>query len=350
MKKISLFLTIFLLFVNSSFAVSLDEKIGQMLIIGFNGDNVKSRGYKKVLKKVEKGEISGVILFNKNILDKSHLIEMNEKILKANSITPFIAIDNEGGYVQRYDFIKHCSHKTVAGFSEKEAGIHYSTMARLEKELKFNLNFAPVVDLAINKASIIEKKERSFSDDPKIVSKYAKIFINEHNKKKIITSIKHFPGHGSVAGDTHKGFVDATETFREDEIKPYIDLKDFDKLNTVMVSHIFNSNFDSENPASLSKKTIKGLLKDKIGFRGVIVSDDYDMRAIADNYSLRETVVKAINAGVDIMIFSNNIHRYDINVSKKVHKIIKQEIKKGNIKESDIDNSYNKIMALKSQL
>ena len=350
MKKISLFLVVFLLFVNSSFAVSLDEKIGQMLIIGFNGDNIQSRGFKKVLKKVEKGEISGVILFKKNISDKSHLIEMNEKILKANPTIPFIAVDNEGGYVQRYDFIKHCSHKEVAGFSEKEAGIHYSAMARLEKELKFNLNFAPVVDLAINKASIINKKERSFSDDPKVVSKYAKIFIEEHNKKKIITSIKHFPGHGSVVGDTHKGFVDATETFREDEIKPYIDLKEFDKLNTVMVSHIFNSNFDSEYPASLSKKTINGLLKDKIGFKGVIVSDDYDMRAIADNYSLRETVAGAINAGVDIMIFSNNIHRYDINISRKIHKIIKQEIKKGNIKESDIDNSYNKIMALKSQL
>lgn len=350
MKKFNLFLTCLILFCSNAFAVNLDDKIGQMIIIGFDGDNVKSRGFKQAYKKVQKGEISGIILFKKNIKDKESLIEMNKKILSANPITPFVSIDNEGGMVQRYDFMKHKSAKEISKYTEKEAGIHYSTMAKFEKELKINLNFAPVVDLAINKNSIINKKERSYSDNAKIVSKYAKIFIEEHNKQKIITSIKHFPGHGSVIGDTHKGFVDATETFVEDEIKPYKNLKNYDKLNMVMVSHIFNSKLDEKYPASLSKNTINGLLKDKIGFKGVVVSDDYDMGAIMDNYSLRENVVLAVNSGVDLMIFSNNLKRKDKNIPKKIHKIIKQEIKKGNIKEEDIDNSYRKIMALKSQL
>lgn len=144
--------------------------------------------------------------------------------------------------------------------------------------------------------------------------------------------------------------MDATETFRKDEIKPYKNLKNYSKLNTVMVSHIYNKNFDEKYPASLSENTIKNLLKKEIGFKGVIVSDDYDMGAIIDNYTLRENVILAVNAGVDIMIFSNNLKRHDRNISKKIHKIIKQEIKKGNIKEADIDNSYRKIMALKSQL
>ena len=117
-------------------------------------------------------------------------------------------------------------------------------MAKLEKELGFNLNFAPCVDLEINKNSIISKKERSYGIKPEIVSKYSEIFIQEHNKNKIITSIKHFPGHGSVEADTHKGFVDATNTFQKEEIKPYIELKKYDDMNMVMVSHIFNSKID----------------------------------------------------------------------------------------------------------
>lgn len=350
MKKFSLFLLLFFLIINSAFAVSLDEKIGQMIIVGFNGDNIRSFGFKRVLKKIKQNEISGVILFKKNIKDKESLIEMNEKILLSSDTAPFIAIDNEGGIVQRYDFIRHKSAKEISKFSENEARKHYSNMVNFEKELKINLNFAPCVDLNINKASIINKKERSYGDDADTVSKYAKIFIEEHNKENIITSIKHFPGHGSVKGDTHKGFVDATETFSKNEIEPYINLKNYDKLNMVMVSHIFNSNFDKNYPASLSEKTVKGILKDEIGFNGVVVSDDYDMGAILNNYSLKETVVLAVNSGIDLMVFSGNLKRKERNISSKIHKIIKKEIKKGNIKQEDIDNSYIKIMALKSQL
>ena len=290
MKKFSLFLLSLILFTFQAFALDIEEKAGQMIIIGFNGDNVNSRGFKKVLKKVEKGEISGVILFKKNISSRENLIEMNEKLLSSGKITPFIAIDNEGGNIQRYDFIKHPSAAKVSSYTEEEAKTYYSDMAKFEKDLKINFNFAPCVDLAINKSSIIVKKERSFGDNPENVSKYAEIFIKEHNKNNIITSIKHFPGHGSVEGDTHKGFVDATNTFQEAEIQPYLNLKNYDKLNTVMVSHIFNSKFDEKYPASLSEKTIKGILKNEIGFKGVVVSDDYDMGAVLNNFSLRETV------------------------------------------------------------
>lgn len=346
MKKLLLILTFL-----SSFCLAsdLDTKIGQMVIVGFDGNSVKSRGFKRVYKQLEKGEISGVILFSKNIKSRSNLIEMNEKILSSNKITPFISIDNEGGYVQRYDFESHKSPKEVSLMSPKEAHLEYAQMANLERDLKINYNFAPCVDLEINKESIISKKKRSYGEDSSTVSKYAQIFIKEHNDRKIITSIKHFPGHGSVKGDTHKGFVDSTKTFTQDEIKPYQDLKDLDKLNTVMVSHVFNSNFDSQYPSSLSKKTID-VLKNSIGYKGVIVSDDYDMGAIRNNYTLREIVVNSINAGVDILLFSNNIRTKDSKLASKIHKIVKEEIKNGNINEADLDNSYKKILELKRNL
>ena len=347
MKKIFFILA---LLYSSVFATDLDTKIGQMILVGFNGDDVNSPQFQKVLDKSKNGEITGVILFKKNIKSKDDLIKMNEELIKNSPITPFISIDNEGGYVQRYDFLKHKSAKDAAGLSTKEAKKEYSIMANLLKELRINLNFAPCVDLEINKESIISTKKRSYGENPNIVTKYSKIFIEEHNKKGIITSIKHFPGHGSVIGDTHLGFVDATKTFRSAELKPYFNLRNYNKLNMVMVSHIFNAHLDKKYPASLSKKTVKDFLIDEIGFNGVIISDDYDMGAIRKNYSLREIVVNSINSGINILMFSNNIEIDDDDISTKIKKIIKEELSLGNIKIQDINNSYNKIIKLKSNL
>ena len=317
-NKFKIIFLAFLALINITYANDLDSKIGQMIIVGFNGDNINSLGYKKILKQAQKGEISGVILFSKNIKSKEDLIKMNENLINLSPITPFISIDNEGGYVQRYDFYKHKSAYEVSRLTNKEAQKEYSKMAQIQKDLKINLNFAPCVDLAINQNSIIKTKERSYGINPNIVTNYSKIFIEEHNNQGIATSIKHFPGHGSVEGDTHKGFVDATKTFKNEELKPYYDLKEYDKLNMVMVSHIFNSNIDNKYPASLSKKTIKELLEDEIGFKGVIISDDYDMGAIRKNYSLRDIIVNSINAGVNILLFSNNIDKNDENLALKI--------------------------------
>ena len=347
MKKIILIL---FLLTSFTFASDLDYKIGQMIIVGFNGNTTHSFGFKRVLKQLKNNQISGVLLFNKNIKSKKDLIKMNEKLIENSSLTPFISIDNEGGQIQRYDFVQHKSAKEVSTLSAYQARDEYEKMADTLVELKINLNFAPCVDLDLNKDSIIRKKQRSYGDNPLIVSGYSKIFVKEHNKKKIATSIKHFPGHGSVKGDTHLGFVDATNTFQKEELIPYHELKNMDKLNMVMVSHIFNSNFDEKYPASLSEKTVKGLLIDEIGFDGVIVSDDYDMGAIRKNYSLRDIVVNSINSGVNILLFSNNIEGKDKNLPIKIRKIIKKEIELGNIKIEDIENSYRKIVNLKRRL
>ena len=347
MKKIILIL---FLLTSFSFASDLDYKIGQMIIVGFSGNSIHSFGYKRVLNQLKNNQISGVLLFNRNIKSKNDLIKMNEKLIKNSSLTPFISIDNEGGQIQRYDFVSHKSAYEVSKLDIYDAKEEYSKMAQTLTDLKINLNFAPCVDLEINQESIIKKKQRSYGINPSEVSKYAEIFVKEHNKKKIATSIKHFPGHGSVEGDTHLGFVDATKTFKKEELIPYYELKNLDKLNMVMVSHIFNSNFDENYPASLSKKTIKELLIDEIGFNGVIVSDDYDMKSIRDNYSLRDIVVNSINSGINILLFSNNIEGKDNNLPIKIRKIIKKEIELGNIKIEDIENSYRKIVRLKRRL
>lgn len=348
MRKLVLF---FFLMCSFAQANILDEKIGQMIIVGFKGDNIYSKDFQKTLKKIEKNEISGVILFGRNISSKQKLVEMNEAILNANPITPIISIDNEGGLIQRHAFFDNLSANEIANLDENNARKEYKNMSHDLAELKINFNYAPVVDLGINQNSIIVKKKRNYGIEPSEIAKYSRILIEEHSKNNIATSLKHFPGHGSVVGDTHKGFVDATNTFEERELKPYkLLINNNDKLNTIMVSHIFNSNFDDKYPASLSKKTIKDKLIDEMGYQGLVVSDDLDMGAIRKNYTLKEIVVNTINSGINLMIFSNNIEYFDKNIDKKIRKIAKKEIKKGTIKIEDIDNSYKKIIEFKKNL
>ena len=331
-------------------ANSLDDKISQMIIIGFDGDSVNSKGFKKVLKKVQKNQISGVILFDRNIKSKDDLILMNETLQKASDIPLLISIDNEGGQIQRYDFEKYLSQGEISQTSIINAKNQYAKMARLERELGINLNYTPVVDLELEKNSIIAQKKRSFSDNYRKVAAYARIVIQEHEKQKIATSMKHFPGHGSVTGDTHKGFVDATDTFKNTELMPYKMLIDTYELSTVMVSHIYNSNFDENYPASMSEKTVKGLLKGDLGYKGVVISDDFDMGAVRKNYKLDEIVKRAVISGIDLMIFSNNLEYNDPDIDKKIRKIVKSAIKKGEINQADIDLAYEKIINLKSKL
>ena len=354
MKKIILILVMILSIQIPLFAADLNEMIGQMIIVGFVGDNVKSKGFKEVLKQVENNEISGVIFFEDNIKNKEEFLKMTSALKNSKAkYPPFIAIDMEGGYVQRMNenngFKNFKSAKQISKLTEDEAYKEYFEMAKMLKEADINLNFAPCVDLAVNKESIIEQKERSYSNDPKVVIKYAKQFIKAHEKNNIITSIKHFPGHGSPTGDTHLGFVDATKTYSDNELYPYLYLADVSPLQTVMISHLYNKNIDKKYPASLSYQTIEKFLRVQTNFDGVIITDDLDMGAIRKNYDLYEIVSLSINAGENILLFSNRFE-HDKKLVDKINLAIKRGLVDGYILSDNLVNSYERIIKLKKCL
>lgn len=354
MKKIILILVMILSIQIPLFAADLNEMIGQMIIVGFVGDNVKSKGFKEVLKQVENNEISGVIFFEDNIKNKEEFLKMTSALKNSKAkYPPFIAIDMEGGYVQRMNknngFKNFKSAKQISKLTEDEAYKEYFEMAKMLKEADINLNFAPCVDLAVNKESIIEQKERSYSNDPKVVIKYAKQFIKAHEKNSIITSIKHFPGHGSPTGDTHLGFVDATKTYSDNELYPYLYLADVSPLQTVMISHLYNKNIDKKYPASLSYQTIEKFLRVQTNFDGVIITDDLDMGAIRKNYDLYEIVSLSINAGENILLFSNRFE-HDKKLVDKINLAIKRGLVDGYILSDNLVNSYERIIKLKKCL
>jgi beta-N-acetylhexosaminidase len=218
--------------------------------------------------------------------------------------------------------------------------------------LGININFAPVVDLASNPNNpIIAKFGRAFSANEDSVTLLAKEFIRQHHRYGVLTSLKHFPGHGSSKDDTHLGIADVTNTWNEKELKPYQQLIDSGYADAVMTSHIVNKTLDNNgNPGTLSHDILDGILRKRLKFDGVVFSDDMQMHAITKHYGLEETIKLAINAGVDIMTFSNNISGSDERTVDKVHKIIKDFVNRGEIPAARIDQSYKRIIKLKKRL
>lgn len=359
MKRAGVVFVLFFI-LNYSFGqapVSLDVKIGQMILIGVP----KSELDEKVLDEVRKGKVGALIFFEKNIPNRPNAFASVKKMTwtyqNAAPIPLFICIDQEGGKVNRlkekYGFTRSITAAAIGKYGSLDSVRFYAdaTAATLAG-LGFNVNFAPTVDLAVNKENtVIAKPERSYSNSEDTVIMMAKEVIKQHRKYGVITSLKHFPGHGSSKDDTHFGVADVTNTWSERELKPYKVLIDSGYVDGVMTSHIVNKNLDATGyPGTLSKDILDGILRKRLGYNGVVFSDDMQMHAISKNYGLEETIRLAINAGVDVMCFSNNIQGSDVRTVDVVHGIIKSMVANGQIKAERIDESYQRILQLKSKL
>jgi len=361
MIKKYLFLTT--LMVSTSYSnVSLDEKIAQMFMVGFFGTSAPQNS--QICKDIQDYNLGSVILFDynptdktkpKNISSKAQVAKLTSQLQKCSkNHNLLIAVDQEGGKVQRlkarYGFYGKFPKAKDAILMPREKMLEiYTSMAKELKSVGINYDLAPVVDLDINpKNYVIHRLGRSFGKDPRVVAMYANEFINAMHKYGVLTSLKHFPGHGSSLGDTHKGFVDVTNLWSKIELEPYRRLKD--KADTVMVAHVYNKKLDRKYPATLSQKVVNGLLRKKIGFDGVVITDDLQMGAITSKYSLSKTIELAINAGDDILLFGNQLTPKKTVSIKTLVAITKKLIKKGKIKKSTIEKSYKRIQKLKAKL
>lgn len=266
---------------------------------GFHGQTIDDKEVKLTLKLLQKG-LGGVLLFAYNIEDPKQLKELTAALKKANPRV-FIAVDQEGGKVQRLT-----SRNGFEDFPapELKKTAEYQPMARVLAEHGFNVNFAPVVDLK-NVKSPIGAHQRCFSDEPQSVVDYAKAFVEAHRQAGVLTSLKHFPGLGFARGDTHEGLVDITNTFQTQELLPFKQLVQTGHADMVMVGHVMNKNWDAHFPATLSATIIYKYLRQQAGFDGVVIADDLQMGAI-QRFSLEERSLRALQAGCDILLFSNN--------------------------------------------
>ncbi|KTC66479.1 glycosyl hydrolase family protein (plasmid) [Legionella adelaidensis] len=353
--------------------VSLREKIGQMLIFGFQGKNVTEDS--DITRSIFMYNLGGVILFDYDYQSKLYdrNIESPEQVQllntslqtftkKANkkykrpNLPLFISVDYEGGLVTRlseqYGFPATFSAKQLGQMSISDAKLQAESMADTLKTAGFNLDFAPDADLDVNpETSFISKKERSFSADPDMVSQYGKTFSQAFQEKKIECAYKHFPGHGSAAGDTHLGFVDVTDTWSKEELIPFVQqINEPNHCHFLMTAHVVNRQIEPSGvPATLSYKILTSLVREQYNFDGIIISDDMQMKAIAANYGLEEALTMAINAGVDMLIFGNQVAEVPQN-PKEIIDIIEKQVKKGKIKKERIESAYNQIIKVKTRL
>jgi beta-N-acetylhexosaminidase len=183
------------------------------------------------------------------------------------------------------------------------------------------------------------------------VTALARAFILAHRAADIVTVAKHFPGHGSSHVDSHKGLPDISQSWREIELEPYEALAKDGLLDAVMIGHLYHPTFSdgAKLPASLSSRAVRALRAKPIGFDGVVVSDDMEMGAVSAAYSLEERVIKAINAGTDLLVFSN-VQSKDVALGPKIHAIIADAVRDGRVSRSRIEKAYGKITALKRRL
>ncbi|MGI8723949.1 MAG: glycoside hydrolase family 3 protein [Methyloceanibacter sp.] len=339
----------------------LDRMIGQMIMVGFPGDDEQDPGVIAVHDQLAKGVVGGVVLYPENIGQKGKLKALTAHLRSATSNpVPFIAVDQEGGLVQRLarrdgytDIPSAASIAANPSYSAMDSvGRLYGTMAAELADAGFNLNFGPVVDLNLNPENpVIGARGRSFGSDPKRVTDYARAFIAAHRRANIVTAAKHFPGHGSSQTDSHESFSDISKTWRDRELEPYRVLAQEGLLDMVMVGHLYHPRFSdgSQLPASLSGRAVRSLRDPHwLAFKGVVMSDDLEMGAVED-YPIEERVIKAINAGTDLIMFSN-VMSENPELGPELHAVIADAVRNGLISRTRIEQAYGKIMLLKRKL
>lgn len=359
MKVLLLSVSLLLCFISKSQQRdSLDVMIGQMIMAGVR-DFQQPQLREELLLHLEQGRIGGVVLFEKNVPkrnSKAGLIALIDTLQSHAAIPLFVSIDEEGGIVNRlkpkYGFHDPPSAQQLGEWDNLDSTYsHSKRIADNLHELGFNMNYAPVVDLNVNPNNpIIGAIGRSFSEDYRKVVKHAATFIDAHRESQVGTALKHFPGHGSSAKDTHKGLVDVSQSFTFEELYPYKIMIDSGFVDAIMTSHVMNRVISDSLPGTLSKKVVNGLLRDFLGYDGVVFSDDMQMKAISDHYGLETSVKLSILAGVDILVYANHVLEKDVVPVEKLFNLIKKLVQSGEIPEERIRQSYQRIMDFKVQL
>jgi beta-N-acetylhexosaminidase len=341
---------------------SLRDRIGQMLLVGFRGLTVEEAT--DMAADIRDRNLGGILLFDtdqpthgavRNVESPTQVTALVAGLQKVARIPLLVAIDEEGGLVARLDE-RHGFPPTTsavklgargdATFTE-EAG---KKIAETLASVGVNFNLAPVVDLNVNPTNpIIGSLGRSFSANPAVVTAQAEAFVKGHRAIGVRTTLKHFPGHGSSTGDTHLGVVDVTGTWSATELEPFANVIRDGLAEAVLTAHVFNAKLDSQHPATLSQPTITGILRQQMGWDGLVLSDDMQMGAIRQAYGYKDALRLAILAGVDVLTIAQQ-QVYEAGIVGQTIDIIEGLVHAGSVAEARIDESYRRIQAFKAGL
>lgn len=325
--------------------LSIKEKIGQLLCFAFHGTE-----YNQQLKTlIEDYQIGNIIHFARNIVDVKQVKTLNMTMQSHSSIPLFIGIDQEGGMVRRItEGITYLPGAMSLAAANKDDIYDINKKVGIDlKSLGFNINYAPVADINNNPNNPVINS-RSYGDNPKLVSECINNAFKGIQDANMMSTLKHFPGHGDTSVDSHIGLPvvnKTTDEIFELELIPFINaIKE--GVDGIMISHILYSKIDNDFPSSLSYKIITNLLKNKLNFKGLITTDSLTMGAIWNRFSIEEILLNGINAGNDILVFCGeaNLHQ-QIEIINTFNRLIVN----GKIPLERINESVEKVLKFKDK-
>ncbi len=337
----------------------------QMLMVGFKGNSVNDQS--DAARYIRDLKVGCVVLFDidltgsakigsRNITSRQQLARLTADLQSYADYPLLIAADQEGGRVQRlrpaYGYEKLPDAEYLGKLNNRDSTKFYARlMADQLASSGVNLNLAPVLDVLNPDCPPIGKIQRSFGTDASTIVRHAGIQIDEMHRRHILCAVKHFPGHGNALGDSHWGFVDVTDTWQRSELEPFRKLIKKGKVDVVMTAHIINGNIDPDYPATLSRKTIDGVLRKQLGYDGVVVSDDMYMEGIIKKYDIENALVLAINAGCDLLCVGNNINTgFEPDRPFRLVELIVKNVKNGRIPWGRLVQSHRRIEKLYRRL
>ena len=341
--------------------------LGELLLVGFGGTQVE--GNDEVRSLVCDMKVGGLILFERdarsgdtrNISSPEQVRQLTSDLqalaLQCTGRRLLIAADNEGGAVMRLStrlgYLPTPPPQALGDAGDPAAtALESRRMGATLREAGINWNLAPVVDVAVNPLNpAVVTLGRTFSSDPQQVIIQARAFIQGMHEAGVLTSLKHFPGHGSSRTDSHHGFVDVTDTADlKIELAPYRALIQEGLADSVMTAHVFNRGLDPWNPATLSRFTIKRYLRGKLGYKGLVVSDDLLMGAIRQQYGVEEASILALQASVDMLLISQNQGRVERGAAERVIAAIRSATTDGRLSAKALAISIQRVRALRSRI
>jgi len=333
--------------------MSLSEKIYQMLFVtpeSITGIGTAVQAGEATKQAINKYPVGGIIYFSANFQSREQTAQLISNTQSYSKIPLFIAVDEEGGRVARLGsnpemgVTVHPPMRTIgdSGNSDKAYEVG-KTLGNDLKALGFNVDFAPDADVIINEGNT-EIGDRSFGTDPEKVSLMVEKAVKGLQETGVSATLKHFPGHGSTYVDSHTGYSESKRTMEELRSAELIPFKaginagaDF-----VMVSHMTPVNATKEKlPASISSEIINDMLLKELGFKGIVITDSFSMGAIAEEYTIADAAVKAVLAGVDMILMPKNV--------EETHNAILNAVNDGRISEERINKSVEKILSLKEK-
>ena len=319
------------------------QSIGSLLIIGFDGTTLSSR----TAAFIHDAQIGGVLLFTRNYQGPDQVRRLINGLQNARGSSPslLIAVDQEGGRVQRFrDGFTRLP--TAAAVAQKPEFAHElaQLIARELKSVGVNLNFSPVADIMTQPANPVIG-DRAYGTDTKGVNPLVRATVAGLQTQRVLSCLKHFPGHGDTHLDSHYELphVDTPlTTLRSREFLPF--QEGFAAgCELVMTAHLIAQCVDSELPATLSARMLKGILREELGFTGLIISDDLEMKAITDHYGVNDTPQKAIEAGCELLIYRSE------DVARQAHASLVRALQEGQLDPQVVLQAVEKVTTFKQR-